>query len=163
MNLAAVSVDDGVPEAVECPEKRIYGVQWHPERMAFAQRRPDTVDGSRIFRFSGPLPVIFRAEEKFYLDICNAGCYNIQRWVMRECWNWQTGTFEVRVSTTYGFQVPSRAPAASCRSQVANLTLWGSRFLLPAFQIGIKFVTLTQTTQLCGIFCCAVRHFLASL
>lgn len=51
LNLAAVSVDDGVPEAVECPEKRIYGVQWHPERMAFAQRRPDTVDGSRIFRF----------------------------------------------------------------------------------------------------------------
>ena len=53
----------------------------------------------------------------------------------------------------------STAPAASCRSQVANLTLWGSRFLLPAFQIGINFVTLTQTTQLCGIFCCAVRHF----
>lgn len=51
LNLAAVSVDDSVPEAVECPEKRIYGVQWHPERMAFAQRRPDTVDGSRIFRF----------------------------------------------------------------------------------------------------------------
>ena len=23
---------------------------------------------------------------------------------MRECWNWQTGTFEVRVSTTYGFK-----------------------------------------------------------
>lgn len=24
--------------------------------------------------------------------------------VKRECWNWQTGTFEVRVSTTYGFK-----------------------------------------------------------
>ena len=24
--------------------------------------------------------------------------------VMRECWNWQTGTFEVRVSSTYGFK-----------------------------------------------------------
>ena len=23
---------------------------------------------------------------------------------MRECWNWQTGTFEVRVSSTYGFK-----------------------------------------------------------
>ena len=23
---------------------------------------------------------------------------------MRECWNWQTGTFEGRVSTTYGFK-----------------------------------------------------------
>ena len=23
---------------------------------------------------------------------------------MRECWNWQTGTFEVRVSMTYGFK-----------------------------------------------------------
>ena len=23
---------------------------------------------------------------------------------MRPCWNWQTGTFEVRVSLTYGFK-----------------------------------------------------------
>ena len=69
-----MSVDDGVPEAVECPEKRIYGVQWHPERMAFAQRRPDTVDGSRIFPvFPGPLPVIFRAEEKSILTFAALG------------------------------------------------------------------------------------------
>ena len=38
-------------EAVEWPEKRIYGVQWHPERMSFALRREDTVDGRPIFDF----------------------------------------------------------------------------------------------------------------
>ena len=34
---------------------------------------------------------------------------------------------------------PSPAPAANCRSQVANLTLWGSRFFLPAFACEMKF------------------------
>ncbi len=43
-----------------------------------------------------------------------------------------------------GVRVPPGAPAASCRSQVANLTLWGSRFLLPAFFIDIYFITLTH-------------------
>ena len=43
-----------------------------------------------------------------------------------------------------GVRVPPGAPAASCRSQVANLTLWGSRFFLPAFFIDIYFITLTH-------------------
>ncbi|MGI6256356.1 MAG: gamma-glutamyl-gamma-aminobutyrate hydrolase family protein [Acutalibacter sp.] len=49
LHLAATSEKDGVIEAVEWPEKRVYGVQWHPERMSFALRREDTVDGKPIF------------------------------------------------------------------------------------------------------------------
>lgn len=51
LRLAARSQKDGVIEAVEAPDKRAYGVQWHPERMSFALRRPDTVDGRPIFEF----------------------------------------------------------------------------------------------------------------
>lgn len=51
LRLAARSASDGVVEAVEWPEKRINGVQWHPERMSFALRREDTVDGKDIFLF----------------------------------------------------------------------------------------------------------------
>ena len=51
LRLAARSANDQVIEAVEWPEKRIYGVQWHPERMSFALRREDTVDGKAIFLF----------------------------------------------------------------------------------------------------------------
>ena len=51
LRVAARSQADGVIEAVEWPEKRIYGVQWHPERMSFALRREDTVDGRPIFDF----------------------------------------------------------------------------------------------------------------
>ena len=49
LRLAATCEQDGVIEAVECSQKRLYGVQWHPERMAFALRREDTVDGRAIF------------------------------------------------------------------------------------------------------------------
>lgn len=51
LRVAARSERDNVVEAVEWPEKRIYGVQWHPERMAFDLRREDTVDGRYIFEF----------------------------------------------------------------------------------------------------------------
>ena len=51
LRVAARSQADGFIEAVEWPEKRIYGVQWHPERMSFALRREDTVDGRPIFDF----------------------------------------------------------------------------------------------------------------
>ena len=34
---------------------------------------------------------------------------------------------------------PSPAPAASCRSQVAIITLWWSRFLFPAFLVWVHF------------------------
>lgn len=51
LRVAARSERDGIVEAVEWPEKRIYGVQWHPERMSFDLRREDTVDGRYIFEF----------------------------------------------------------------------------------------------------------------
>ena len=37
---------DGVVEATHCPGRPVFSVQWHPERMCFAHRREDTVDGS---------------------------------------------------------------------------------------------------------------------
>lgn len=43
--------EDGVIEAVENREKKIYAVQFHPERMAFGHSRMDTVDGRYIFEF----------------------------------------------------------------------------------------------------------------
>lgn len=43
--------DDGVAEAFEDPARRLWGVQFHPERMCFTHRREDTVDGASIFRF----------------------------------------------------------------------------------------------------------------
>lgn len=39
-----------VPEAFEHVKLPVFGVQWHPERMCFSERREDTVDGSLIFR-----------------------------------------------------------------------------------------------------------------
>ena len=37
--------------------------------------------------------------------------------IMRVCWNRQTGTFEGRVSLTYGFKSKARTPeAADCRA-----------------------------------------------
>lgn len=47
----AAQCADGVVEAIAWPEKRIYATQFHPERMMAAHRRPDTVDGEKIFRF----------------------------------------------------------------------------------------------------------------
>lgn len=48
---AAMESDDGVVEAMQHESLPIYCVQWHPERMCFARRREDTVDGSRVFMF----------------------------------------------------------------------------------------------------------------
>lgn len=42
---------DAAVEALECPQKKIYGVEFHPERMGFAHSRSDTVDGRKIFEF----------------------------------------------------------------------------------------------------------------
>lgn len=42
---------DGVVEAIEDPQRKIYAVQFHPERMSFQKRREDTVDGRAIFDF----------------------------------------------------------------------------------------------------------------
>lgn len=51
-DLAVCTVsNDGVIEGLQWPQRKLYGVQFHPERMAFAHRREDTVDGSKIFGF----------------------------------------------------------------------------------------------------------------
>ena len=42
---------DGVIEAMEHKTLPIFSVQFHPERMCFAHRREDTVDGSLLFRY----------------------------------------------------------------------------------------------------------------
>ena len=43
--------DDGIIEACHHRLLPIYTVQFHPERMSFAHRRNDTIDGSVIIRF----------------------------------------------------------------------------------------------------------------
>lgn len=40
--------ESGVVEAMDCPGRPILAVQFHPERMAFAYRRPDAIDGAPI-------------------------------------------------------------------------------------------------------------------
>ena len=39
---------DGVAEAIVHTSLPILGIQWHPERMCFARKRPDTPDGSLL-------------------------------------------------------------------------------------------------------------------
>lgn len=46
----AAQAEDGVIEAIQCPEKRIYAVQWHPERLTLRHKRTDAVDGMALFR-----------------------------------------------------------------------------------------------------------------
>lgn len=41
----------GTVEAVEHEYLPVLGVQWHPERMCFRNKREDTADGSAIFRY----------------------------------------------------------------------------------------------------------------
>ena len=41
---------EGIIEGVTHEHGRVLGVQFHPERMAFANRRPDAADGAPIFR-----------------------------------------------------------------------------------------------------------------
>lgn len=43
--------DDGVVEALESPSKKIYTMQWHPERMAFEHRKKELVDGRLVFEY----------------------------------------------------------------------------------------------------------------
>ena len=51
--------ESGLVEALDCPGRPLLGVQFHPERMAFGCRRPDTVDGAPLF--------------SWFLDLCRGG------------------------------------------------------------------------------------------
>ena len=42
---------EGVVEAMHHETLPVWSVQWHPERMSFAHRRQDTVDGEKVLRF----------------------------------------------------------------------------------------------------------------
>lgn len=51
-HLSAVSHSyDNIIEAIVHDSLPVYGLQWHPERMCFAHRREDTVDGSIVLRY----------------------------------------------------------------------------------------------------------------
>ena len=41
--------EGGVVEALDLPGYPLLGVQFHPERMSYANRRPDTADGGAVF------------------------------------------------------------------------------------------------------------------
>lgn len=48
---AAARSEGGIAEAIDLPGYPLLGVQFHPERMSFTLRRPDTVDGGKIFQW----------------------------------------------------------------------------------------------------------------
>lgn len=49
--IPAAYAADGTVEAMVHESLPILSVQWHPERMAFALSRPDTVNGKEIFKY----------------------------------------------------------------------------------------------------------------
>ena len=49
--IATCTSEDGILEGFIHENGRVIGVQFHPERMAFAHRRKDTVDGALIWHF----------------------------------------------------------------------------------------------------------------
>lgn len=48
---ATAWTESGFAEAIELPGYPLLGVQFHPERMSFAHRRADTVDGAPLFEW----------------------------------------------------------------------------------------------------------------
>ena len=80
---------------------------------------------------------------------------------MRECWNWQTGTFEVRVSTTYGFK--SRlAHQRQVAAPKSRISLCGVRdFYCPRFRLASNSSPQPRPHS-CAVFFvaqCAISSF----
>lgn len=50
-DLRATAHWQGMVEALEHTTLSVFGVQWHPERMCFDNRRDDTVDGALLFEY----------------------------------------------------------------------------------------------------------------
>lgn len=51
LKVTMMSGDNTVIEGFEHNSLPVFGVQWHPERMCFNQKRADTVDGAEIFKY----------------------------------------------------------------------------------------------------------------
>ena len=49
--VADLYAPDGVVEGMHHENGRVFGVQWHPERMCLKHRREDTVDGGAVLRW----------------------------------------------------------------------------------------------------------------
>ena len=49
--ITMTSGPEQIVEAIEHETLPIFAVQWHPERMCFANKREDTVDGAEIFKY----------------------------------------------------------------------------------------------------------------
>ncbi len=60
------------------------------------------------------------SSKEMLLDILSFNMYTLLSAVYfsRECWNWQTGTFEGRVSNGVRVQVPSLAPKTKKRPAI---------------------------------------------
>jgi len=56
---AVAWTEGGIVEAIDLPGYPLLGVQFHPERMSFDLRRPDTADGAPIF--------------SWFLELCRKG------------------------------------------------------------------------------------------
>ena len=60
---------------------------------------------------------------------------------MRECWNWQTGTFEGRVSMTYGFKsrlAHHLKTSLLIQSDVRKTSELSGVFLYPCTNFGLQ-------------------------
>lgn len=51
LEITAIASDGKTVEGIKHKTLPIFGVQWHPERMAFSKRRDDTVDGRLLFEY----------------------------------------------------------------------------------------------------------------
>ena len=66
---------------------------------------------------------------------------------MRECWNWQTGTFEVRVSLTYGFKSRFSHQTQIIRTK-SSLWEMGSDYLFSLRDLKIRIFAMEWSSGL---------------